>query len=138
MRTLPTPVSIRVVRLVATLAIVGPTLLTTIAIAQDSASSETPSSGNGRQVVGPDYVVDPALTDQGNPKGKQFEFEMSLADSRYFRGDDATLDRTKPVREQRRIWVYVPAAYRDGTEAPLLVIHDGPSNLTWFAMRSTT
>ncbi len=129
MRTLPTPVSTRVVRLMATLAIVGPTLLTGFAIAQDSASTETPSSGNGRLIVGPDYVIDPALTDQGNPKGKQFEFELPLADSRYFRGDDATLDRTKPVREQRRIWVYVPAAYRDGTEAPLLVIHDGPSQL---------
>ena len=46
------------------------------------------TKGNGDFVVGPDYRVDPDLTDRGNPKGKSFEFFMPLADSRIFRGDE--------------------------------------------------
>jgi iron(III)-enterobactin esterase len=93
--------------------------------------SENPSSkGDGHHVVGPSYPIDPDLTDRGNPKGRQFEFKMRLADSKLFRGDDATLEPTKKaVRTERKIFVYVPAAYRDGTPAPVLVTHDGPSQL---------
>ncbi|MFU7559457.1 alpha/beta hydrolase-fold protein [Stieleria sp. JC731] len=85
--------------------------------------------GNGNHVVGPDYKIQPELTDQGNPKGKSFEFTMPLAESNIFRGDDETLSRRKPVRKERKIFVYVPAAYQDGTEAPILVSFDGPSRL---------
>ncbi len=93
--------------------------------------TENPGTdGDGNQVVGPNYMIDPDLTDRGNPKGKSFEFSMRLADSKIFRGDDATLEPSKkPVRTERRIFVYVPAAYRDGTKAPILVTHDGPSQL---------
>lgn len=80
-------------------------------------------------VVGPEYRVDPDLTDRGNPKGRQFEFTMPLAESKVFRGDDSTLDPKKTVRTERRIFVYIPAAYVDGESAPFLVMHDGPSNL---------
>ena len=65
--------------------------------------------GNGNVTIGPDYKIDPDLTDKGNPKGKAFEFTMKLADSKIFRGDDSTLDPKKPVRKQRKIFVYVPA-----------------------------
>jgi len=55
---------------------------------------------------------------------------MSLADSKIFRGDDKTLEpEKKAVRKARKIFVYVPAAYKDGTKAPVLVTHDGPSQL---------
>lgn len=84
---------------------------------------------NGDVVIGPQYRVDPDLTDRGNPKGKQFEFSMKLADSKIFKGDDSTLDPKKPVRVERKIFVYIPAAYRDGTKAPILVTLDGPSQL---------
>ncbi|QEF98213.1 Putative esterase [Stieleria maiorica] len=87
------------------------------------------SEGNGDYTIGPDYTLDPDLTDRGNPKGKLFEFSIRLADSKIFRGDDKTLDPKKPVRTERKIWVYVPAAYLDGTPAPILVTHDGPSRL---------
>lgn len=80
-------------------------------------------------VVGPEYRIDPDLTDKGNPKGKRFEFIMKLADSKIFPGTDATLDSAKKVNVERKIYVYVPAAYQDGTDAPILVMHDGPSNL---------
>ena len=96
----------------------------------DEPYRENPGSeGNGNVVIGPDYQIQPELTDRGNPKGKSFEFSMRLADSKIFPGNDATLDARKPVRQERKIFVYVPATYRDGTKAPILVTLDGPSRL---------
>jgi len=97
--------------------------------AQDTYQENPGPAGNGNYVIGPDYQTDPDLTDQGNPKGQQFEFSMPLAESKIFRGDDATLDKRKKVRKERKIFVYVPAAYKDGSKAPILVMHDGPSRL---------
>jgi predicted alpha/beta superfamily hydrolase len=86
--------------------------------------------GDGAFEVGPAYRIDPDLTDKGNPKGRKFEFMMKLADSKIFDGKDTTLEPDKKkVNTERKITVYVPAAYQDGTKAPLLVIHDGPGQL---------
>lgn len=83
---------------------------------------------NGSFTVGPNYTVDPVLTDLGAAKGRWFRFSMPLAQSRIFRGDDLTLTpAAKPVNKERQITVYVPAAYRNGDRAPVLVIHDGPA-----------
>ena len=99
--------------------------------AAESYREDPGTEGNGSHTIGPDYTVDPDLTDKGNPKGKAFEFTMRLADSKIFRGDDATLlPDKKAVRTERKISVYIPASYRDGTKAPVLVTHDGPSNLS--------
>ena len=88
------------------------------------------SEGDGSFTIGPEYKIDRDLTDLGNRKGKYFEFTMRLADSKIFRGDDKTLEPDrKPVRTERKIFVYVPAAYKDGTAAPVLVIHDGPGQM---------
>jgi enterochelin esterase-like enzyme len=94
-------------------------------------STENPgTNGNGIFTVGPTYTIDPDLTDKGNPKGKLFQFTMPLADSKIFRGEDPTLNKEKKqVRVERKISVYVPAAYRDGSKAAVLVTHDGPSQL---------
>lgn len=111
------------------------------AISQEKSYNEKPGSeGNGDHRVGPDYRIDPDLTDRGNPTGKRFEFSMPLADSKIFPGTDTTLDSQKPVRELRKIFVYVPAAYQDGTKAPVLVTLDGPSqlNLVQFALDNLT
>ncbi|MEW4566033.1 alpha/beta hydrolase-fold protein [Bremerella sp. JC770] len=86
-------------------------------------------SGNGDFVIGPEYHIDPDLTDQGNPKGKSFEFSLPLAESKIFDGKDTTLNPKKDVRTERKIFVYIPAAYEDGTKAPILVSFDGPSRL---------
>ena len=99
------------------------------ALANEGRAENPKPEGNGNHVVGPDYKIDPDLTDRGNPKGKYFEFSMPLAKSRIFRGDDPTLDPKKSVRKARKIYVYIPAAYQNGTEAPILVTHDGPSRL---------
>jgi enterochelin esterase-like enzyme len=111
-----------------TLSLIG--LLACGATAAESYTENPGSVGDGEHTVGPDYKTDPDLTDLGNPKGKSFQFTMRLADSKIFRGDDKTLEpEKKPVRTERKIFVYVPAAYKDGTKAPILIIHDGPGQL---------
>lgn len=98
---------------------------------------EVSPEGDGDFNVGPNYTTDPDVTDQGKPKGKKFSFSMSSATSQIFKGDDATL--TKPWRTQgqtsfsRNITVYVPALYKDGTEAPVMVIQDGPGPIDTIA-----
>lgn len=104
-------------------------VLAVAVLAEDRAVEKPGTEGNGDFVIGPEYKLDPALTDLGNPKGRQFEFSMRLADSKIFPGNDTTLDPKKPVRTERRIFVYIPAAYQDGTKAPILVTLDGPSRL---------
>ncbi|MEQ1827995.1 MAG: alpha/beta hydrolase-fold protein [Pirellula sp.] len=100
----------------------------TVAFADDY--QEKPGNeGNGNMVIGPEYAIHPDLTDKGNPKGKSFEFSMRLAESKIFPGTDTTLDARKKVNQERKIYVYVPAAYREGTKAPILVVHDGPGQL---------
>src|SRR3954470_23278392 len=96
----------------------------------NEASQNPRDEGVGNFTIGPEYKIDPDLTDKGNPKGKSFEFFMPLASSKIFPGNDTTLEPDKkPVREKRKISVYVPAAYKDGTKAPVLIIHDGPGQL---------
>lgn len=105
-------------------------LLALAATAADSYTENPGTEGDGNYKIGPEYKIDPDLTDRGNPQGKNFEFTMRLADSKIFRGDDKTLEpEKKQVRTERKIFVYVPASYRDGTKAPILVIHDGPGQL---------
>ncbi|HXX92808.1 MAG TPA: alpha/beta hydrolase-fold protein [Planctomycetota bacterium] len=101
-----------------------------LGLGQPGAAQDKPDpNGNGDFVIGPDYEVDPDLKEKGNPKGQSFEFSLTLADSKIFPGNDTTLDPKKPVRKSRKIFVYVPAAYKDGTKAPLQIIFDGPGQL---------
>ncbi len=86
------------------------------------------TEGDGEVSVGPTYSGrDPDLTDRGAPKGKTFDFTMSSATSPFYKGDDSTLNTPKSF--QRPIRVYVPNAYKEGTPAPILVIHDGPAQI---------
>jgi hypothetical protein len=66
--------------------------------------------GDGAFEVGPEYKLDPDLTDKGNAKGKTFTFSMKLADSKVFDGKDKTREPEKKVNTERKITVYVPAA----------------------------
>lgn len=89
----------------------------------------TDTEGDGDFQVGPDYTMDPDLTDLGAPRGQFFSFTMSSEDSQIFKGDDTTLDPGNQHSFTRNIDVYVPAEYQDGDEAPLLVIQDGSGPL---------
>ena len=105
-------------------------LLAKTATAAQPYTENPGAAGDGSYTNGPEYKTDRDLTDLGNPKGKYFEFTMKLADSKIFKGDDKTLEpEKKQVRTQRKIFVYVPDAYKDGTAAPVLVIHDGPGQM---------
>src|ERR1043166_4035456 len=115
-------------RCFGTMSLIG--LLAHAAKAAESYTENPGAAGEGKYTIGPDYKIDPDLTDRGNPQGKSVEFSMRLADSKIFRGDDSTLEpEKKAVKKERKIFVYVPAAYQDGTQAPILVIHDGPGPL---------
>lgn len=87
------------------------------------------SEGDGTFTVGPDYTIDPDLTDKGVPQGKRFEFTIESKDSRLFRGEDTTLKPEHQHPFSRKIFVYVPASYKDGTAAPFMIVHDGPGPL---------
>jgi enterochelin esterase-like enzyme len=105
-------------------------LLTAALWAVEPPAENPGKEGDGQFMEGPEYRLDRDLTDLGNPKGKAFTFTMKLADSKIFRGDDKTLEPDKKaVRTERKISVYIPAAYQDGAEAPYLIIHDGPGQL---------
>ena len=106
-------------------------LLTVTGWTADRFAENPGTDGDGSYIIGPDYKPDPDLAERGSPKGKSFGFSMPLANSRIFRGDDKTLEPAKkPVRTERKITVYVPAAYKNGTKAPILIIHDGPGQLS--------
>jgi enterochelin esterase-like enzyme len=85
--------------------------------------------GDGNVTIMPPYTTQPDLTDKGNPKGKSFHFVMSSATSMFYKGDDPTLMAANMHTFMRGVDVYVPAAYKDGTPAPVLVIQDGPGEL---------
>ena len=80
----------------------------------------------------------------GQPKGRLQSFIMTSAESRLYPGirqlDNAVtqrrdaygnrlaaaLDQTsEPAPYRREVFVYIPAGYKPGTEAPLLVVQDG-------------
>ena len=44
------------------------------AFSEENSPEKPGTEGNGDVVIGPDYKIDPDLTDRGNPKGKSFEF----------------------------------------------------------------
>jgi enterochelin esterase family protein len=88
------------------------------------------TSGDGDLTISPPYGTQPDLTDKGNPKGKSFQLTMDSAGSTLFKGDDPTLKPANLHTFTRRVDVYVPAQYKDGTAAPVLVIQDGPGELS--------
>jgi enterochelin esterase family protein len=100
-----------------------------------------PADRDGDFLIGPDYQPARELAvKDGVPKGTVQQFPLDSRDSRFYPGigRDAfgTVDpanprtlvvRTHAAPYERAITVYVPAQYRHGDEAPVLVTHDGPA-----------
>lgn len=84
------------------------------------------SEGDGDFTVGPNYTAQADLSDRGNPKGRSFTYNIT---SKIFDGKDPTLTLT-PVNVTRQIRAYIPAMYKDGTPAPVIVLQDGPSDFS--------
>jgi enterochelin esterase family protein len=99
-----------------------------------------PVDRTGDFLIGPDYVPAPELNAvSGRPQGTVRQFTLESKDSKYYPGIgrdtfgsvDPKNPRTLIVEThaqpwQRAITVYIPAQYKSGTKAPLIVIHDGP------------
>ena len=67
-----------------------------------------------------------SVCETGKPQGKRFSFMMPLRGSRSsFNGSDPALDPASPPALERVIYVSIPASYRDGDAAPVLIVQDG-------------
>ena len=100
-----------------------------------------PLDANDNFVIGPKYPKAPEWTPvKGVPAGKVSQFEIDSKETKLFnpgikRDKFGTVDpnnpktlivETKTFDYKRKIGVYVPAGYKEGTEAPFMVVHDGP------------
>lgn len=100
-----------------------------------------PLNVNGDFLIGPDYLPAPELKAvDGVPHGKVQQFVMNSKDGKLFspgiarkvfgKVDPANpktlIVETHEIDYQRQITVYIPAQYVAGSEAPFMVIHDGP------------
>src|SRR5262249_12545107 len=104
------------------------------------AGVNAPVDRNGNFLIGPDYRPAQALTAaQEQPAGTVQQFTLKSTDSKLYPGIArdvfGTVDpnnpktlivETHPQAWERAITVYMPAQYKKGTEAPLIVVHDGP------------
>jgi enterochelin esterase-like enzyme len=101
-----------------------------------------PADADGDFVIGPEYAPAPELkVVEGVPQGKVQQFVINSKDCKRFNPGIArdvfgTVDPNNPktlivethaIDYMRTVTVYVPAQYVPGTEAPFMVIHDGPS-----------
>jgi enterochelin esterase family protein len=98
-------------------------------------------------VIGPKYVPAPERTKMdGVPEGKVHQFAFSSKETKLFnpgiaRKQFGKVDPNNPktlivdthtIDYQRRVGVYVPAQYKPGTEAPFMVVHDGPGQASGY------
>jgi enterochelin esterase-like enzyme len=100
-----------------------------------------PLDVDGNFVIGPEYVPAPERkTVEGVPQGKVQQFvidskETKLLNPGIARKQFGKVDPKNPktlivethnIDYKRKITVYIPAQYKPGSEAPFMVIHDGP------------
>jgi enterochelin esterase-like enzyme len=92
-------------------------------------------------VIGPKYLPAPERKKvEGVPEGKVEQFEIDSKETKLFnpgikRDNFGTVDpknpktlivETKTFDYKRKVGVYIPAQYKEGAEAPFMVVHDGP------------
>ena len=100
-----------------------------------------PLDADGDFLIGPKYVPAPERNAQtGVPQGRVQQFTMDSREGKRFNPGIArkvfgSVDPNNPktlivdtheIDYTRKITVYVPAQYKPGTVAPLMVCHDGP------------
>jgi enterochelin esterase family protein len=105
-----------------------------------AAGMNPPADRNGEFLIGPDYLPAPELQlAPGIPEGAVQQFTLESKDSQRYPGIGrdvfGTVDPNNPGRLlvethprpwERAVTVYIPARYKPGTEAPFIVVHDGP------------
>ena len=92
-------------------------------------------------VIGPDYVpATERMKVEGVPEGRVEEFVIDSTETKLFnpgiaRDEFGKVDpsnpktlivETHPIDYMRKVGVYIPVQYEEGTEAPFMVVHDGP------------
>ena len=92
-------------------------------------------------VIGPQYVAAPERKKvAGIPEGKVKQFVIDSKETKLFnpgiaRNEFGKVDPSNPktlivethlIDYKRRVGVYIPAQYKEGAEAPFMVVHDGP------------
>ena len=100
-----------------------------------------PLDAHDNFVIGPRYVPAPERKKaEGVPEGRVEQFVIDSKETKRFnpgiaRKKFGTVDpsnpktlvvETHPIDYQRKVGVYVPARYEEGTAAPFMVVHDGP------------
>lgn len=108
-------------------------------------AGSSPAQTNDTVRIAPPYADAPEMRVRADqPKGTLHSFIMESADSRLYPGikqlDNAVTQRrdafgnrlaapaeqqSEPGRYRREVFVYIPAGYKPGTKAPLLVVQDG-------------
>jgi enterochelin esterase-like enzyme len=106
-----------------------------------------PADKDGNFIIGPTHKRAPEIAEADRAlDGKVIEFTMNSADSKYFPGiqrsgefKDAAPDPQNPARllgvethpapYVRKVAVYVPRDYAEGSAAPFIVGADGPDHL---------
>ena len=106
-----------------------------------------PLDANDYFVIGPKYAPAPERKMvEGVPEGKVQQFEIDSKETKLFnpgikREKFGTVDPNNPktlivethtIDYKRKIGVYIPAQYKEGTEAPFMVVHDGPGQANGF------
>ena len=118
------------------------------ALAASLIASALAAIPSGTVTLAPPYNYDPALQPQGRPHGTTLNLILPVNTSAYYPGTDPTFPGTQcngptpaeccskgvvnctcPINAQKRVWVYVPTGYIDGSPAPLLLMFDGPGYL---------
>jgi enterochelin esterase-like enzyme len=110
---------------------------------------------DGNFIVGPTHMPAPELAafatgDMRLPNGRLVEFTMTSAESKLYPGitrepntfgtpdpnNPAKLDvpTSHPAPWKRKVAVYIPNAYKPGTESPFIVSQDGPDSMLFAAI----
>ena len=100
-----------------------------------------PLDASDNFVIGPKYATAPERKKvEGVPEGKTEQFSIDSKETKLFnpgiarkvfgkvdpKNPKTLIVETHEIDYKRAIGVYIPAGYKEGTEAPFLVVHDGP------------
>ncbi len=100
-----------------------------------------PLDANENFVIGPKYTPAPeGKKVEGVPEGKVQQFDIDSKETKLFnpgiarkvfgkvdpKNPKTLIVETHTIDYKRKIGVYIPAGYKEGTETPFLVVHDGP------------
>ena len=106
-----------------------------------------PLDANDNFVIGPKYISAPERKKvDGVPEGKVIQFEFDSKETKLFNPGIARkvfgkvdpnnpktlIVETHTIDYKRKLGVYIPAGYKQGTEAPFMVVHDGPGNASGY------